>query len=227
MSAGGGKNIEIARNLNKPREASGSRPHQMVELVEAIILSLVAVATAWSGYQAARWGSEQAKLYGRSSRLRIEGQTLQVVSNQVKQYDAATVADWVEAETRGDKKLAAFYERRLMPEFQPAFEAWKKTDPLNNPNAPIGPSQMPEYRDSAGDQANAKNKQASEVFEQGTQAREVADEYIRGTVGLATVLFLTAMGQRFRSLRIRGVVLAVALLILCAPLWQILTLPKM
>lgn len=223
----GEKNIEIARNLSKSREAGASRPHQMVELIEAIILSLVAVATAWSGYQAARWGSEQAKLYGRSSRLRVEGQTLQVVANQIKQYDAATVADWLEAETRGDTKLAAFYERRFVPEFQPAFQAWKKTDPLNNPNAPIGPSQMPEYRDSTGDQATAKNNQATEVFEQGSRAREVADEYIRATVGLATVLFLTAMGQRFRSLRIRAVVLAVAALILCGPLWHILMLPKM
>lgn len=229
MPEGGGKNIEIAHELNKPREEPQmpARPHQIVEVVEAIILSLIAVATAWSGYQAARWGSEQAVLYGRSSRLRIEAQTLQVENNQAKQYNAATVASWLEAESRGDRKLAEFYERRVFPEFKPAFEAWKKTDPLNNPTAPAGPLLLPEYHDVRGEAAAAAGNEATDAFERGTRARTVADEYIRATVGLATVLFLTAMGQRFRSLRIRAAVLTVAFLILCLPLWHILTLPRL
>lgn len=229
MPEAGGKNIEIARDLNKPWEPELHAPsqlHKLVELIEAIILSLVAVATAWSGYQAARWGSEQAILYGRSSRLRVEGQTLQVQANQIKQYDAATVANWIDAKSRGDTKLAEFYERRFLPDFQPAFQAWKKTDPLNNPNAPAGPSQMPQYHDAIGDEAAARNDAATMAFEQGTHEREIADQYIRATVGLATVLFLTAMGQRFRSHKIRAALVAIAFLILCLPLWHILTLPR-
>jgi heme/copper-type cytochrome/quinol oxidase subunit 4 len=229
MPEAGGKNIEIARELNKKHDAeqhTQSRSGQMIELIEAIILSLVAIATAWSGYQAAKWGSVQSVLYGRSSRMRVESQTLQVEANQIKQYNAATVANWLEAESRGDKKLADFYERRFLPEFRPAFQAWKKTDPLNNPNALAGPGLMPEYHDSEGQEADEKGKAATEVFEQGTHAREVADEYVRATVGLATVLFLTAMSQRFRSQRIRTMLIAIAFLILCVPLWRILTLPR-
>ena len=44
----------------------------LVEIGEAILLALVAVATAWTGYQAARWDGDSAKLYGTSSRIRIE-----------------------------------------------------------------------------------------------------------------------------------------------------------
>src|SRR5215469_3611519 len=195
MSEAGGQNIEIAHHLNEAEEHSHakSRAHHVLELIEAVILALVAVTTAWSGYQAARWAANQSVLYGHSSRLRTEGQALQIESNQAKQYDASTVVEWLKAESQGNTKLADFFERRMLPEFLPAFEAWKKTDPLHNPNAPVGPAMMPEYRDVRGEEAAEKNTEATNVFDQGTHAREIGDAYVRVTVGLATVLFLVAM----------------------------------
>ena len=90
------------------------------------------------------------------------------------------------------------------PEFRPAFEAWKKTDPLNNPNAPAGPQLMAEYRSSKTEKAARLNHQATEVFEQGTRGREYADQYVRATVTLATVLLLIAISQRFKTRRRAG-----------------------
>jgi hypothetical protein len=230
MPEAGGHNIEIARHLNEEEEPAQSHAkghaHPVVEVIEAIILALVAVTTAWSGYQGARWDAHQSVLYGRSSRLRIEGETLAVESNQVKQYNGSTVAEWLTAESHGDTKLADFFERRLLPEFQPAFEAWKKTDPLHNPKAPAGPIMMPEYHDAKGDESARKNNEANELFEQGTRAREIGDAYVRVTVGLATVLFLVAMSQRFRSNRIRVMLVAIAFMLLCFPLWHVLTMPR-
>jgi hypothetical protein len=230
MPEAGGHNIEIAHHLNEgeepaPPHAKG-RAHLVVELIEAVILALVAVTTAWSGYQAARWDANQSVLYGRSSRLRVEGQTMEVEANQAKVYDASIVVEWLKSEFHGETKLADFFERRILPEFRPAFEAWKKTDPLHNPNAPVGPAMMPEYRDARGEEAARKNKEATDLFEQGTRAREIGDAYVRATVGLATVLFLVAMSQRFRSQRIRVMLVAIAFMLLCFPLWHILTLPR-
>jgi heme/copper-type cytochrome/quinol oxidase subunit 4 len=230
MPEAGGHNIEIARHLNESEENvhthSSSRGRHILELVEAIILALVAITTAWSGYQAARWDANQSVLYGRSSRLRVEGQVLEVESNQAKQYNGETVADWLRAEADGKPNLSAFFERRIFPEFRPAFEAWKKTDPLHNPNAPPGPMLMPEFRDARGEEAARKNQEATELFEQGTRAREIGDNYVRVTVGLATVLFLVAMSQRFKSSRIRVMLVAFAFVLLIYPLWQVLTQPR-
>jgi hypothetical protein len=64
---------------------------------------------------------------------------------------------WLKAEAHGDKKLAALFEGRFLPEFRPAFEAWKKTDPVNNPNAPAGPQLMEEYRSSKTQEAAKLN----------------------------------------------------------------------
>ena len=225
MPEAGGQNIEIAHHLNEGEHGEHHAPHAL-EFIEAIILALVAVTTAWSGYQAARWDARQSLLYGQSSRLRVEGQMQQLQANQVRQYDASMVVEWLKAESQGNTKLADFFERRLLPEFRPAFEAWKKTDPVNNPNAPPGPSMMAEYHDVRGEEAASKDRDASELFEQGTRAREIGDNYVRVTVGLATVLFLTAMSQRFRAHRVRMMLVVIAFVLLCVPLWHILMLPR-
>jgi uncharacterized membrane protein len=230
MPETGGANIEVAHHLNEGNEHvtphRRSRIHQIVEVVEAILLALVAITTAWSGYQSARWDSVQSELYGRSSRLRVEGQALEVEANQAKMYDSATVVEWLKAEAHGESKLADFFERRLLPEFQPAFQAWKKTDPLHNPNAVAGPALMPGYRDQRAEEAAKKNQTATELFDRGTEARERADEYVRVTVFLATVLLLIAIAQRFHSHRIRVVLATIALLMLSIPVWRLLTLPR-
>ena len=36
---------------------------EVIEIIEALILALVAVATAWSGYQAAKWAGMRAENY--------------------------------------------------------------------------------------------------------------------------------------------------------------------
>jgi hypothetical protein len=38
--------------------------------------------------------------------------------------------EWLKAEARGEIKLAKLFGRRLLPEFCPAFEAWKKTNKI-------------------------------------------------------------------------------------------------
>jgi hypothetical protein len=141
-------------------------------------------------------------------------------------YNASTVVEWLKAETQGQKKLSDLFERRFLPEFRPAFEAWKTTDPLNNPNAPAGPQLMPEYRSSKSEQAVSLSDQASEVFDQGTQARQHSDQYVRVTVTLATVLLLLAISQRFKTRGVRLGLLVIAALLLCFPIYRILTLPR-
>ena len=130
------------------------------------------------------------------------------------------------AEARSDKKLADLFERRLLPEFRPAFEAWKKTDPINNPKAPAGPQLMTEYRSAKTEEAAKLNDQATEVFAQGTRARDHSDQYVRVTVTLATVLLLIAVSQRFKTRGVRIGLLVTAMLLLCLPVYHILTLPR-
>ena len=226
MSEGGDSNIEVAHMLSERKESSESLRHEILEIAEAVVLAIVAITTAWSGYQAALWTGQQAELYGQASKLRIQAEGAATQVNQERLYNASTVVEWLKAEAHGDKKLADLFERRLLPEFRPAFEAWKKTDPLNNPNAPAGPQLMTEYRSSKMDEAGKLNDRATEVFEQGTRDRQHSDEYVRITVTLATVLLLMAISQRFKTRGVRFGLLVIAAVVLCFPVFHILTLPR-
>ena len=64
MSEAGGSNIEVAHHLGEHKESSQSLGHEILEIAEAVVLAVVAIATAWSGYQAALWTGLQAELYG-------------------------------------------------------------------------------------------------------------------------------------------------------------------
>jgi hypothetical protein len=221
-----GSNIEVAHHLSERHGRPSSLTHQIMEAAEAIVLAAVAIATAWSGYQAALWTGNQAGLYGISSKLRTQAEGIAAEANQERLYNAATVAEWLKATAHGERGLAEVFERRFLPEFRPAFEAWKGTSPLSNPAAPVGPSFMPEYHNSKLDEASRLRDQAAEVFEQGNGAQRNSDDYVRVTVTLATVLLLIAISQRFTIPLVRFGMTAVAMLLLCFPLYRIFTLPR-
>jgi hypothetical protein len=226
MPEAGGSNIEVAHHLSQQQGHSGAAGHEILEIAEAVVLAVVAIATAWSGYEAALWTGHQAERYGRSSKLRVQAAEVATAADQERLYNAATVVEWLKAEAHGEKNLVALFERRFLPEFRPAFEAWKATAPLSNPNAPAGPQLMREYHSSKMEEAADLNHQAADVFEQGNIARQHSDDYVRVTVTLATVLLLTATSQRFKIRSVRVGLAVFAALLLCTTVYRILTLPR-
>jgi hypothetical protein len=223
-------NVEIAGGLAEASTSTSkparSRWERLVEILEALVLAFVAIATAWSGYQAARWDGRQAELYGEASTIRIRADQLLTLGGQQRLLDVTTFNTWIEARSEGRKDLAALYERRFSPEFKVAFDAWLAADPFSNPDAPPGPSFMPQYVNGQIERGSASNERATQVFEEGTAARSVSDDYIRTTVVLATVLFLLALSQRFRVWGVRIAVLVVAGGLMLYGVLAILSFPR-
>ncbi len=136
-------NIEIAHRVHESGEhhEPHHRWHEVaIEIGEAFLLALVAVATAWSGYQAALWDGRSARLYGTSSRTRITATQNTMRGGQEQLYDATAFNFWLQAKLTGDAKLARDFEKRFRPEYRPAFRGWLATDPFVNPRAPAGRS---------------------------------------------------------------------------------------
>jgi hypothetical protein len=200
---------------------------EVIEIIEAVILALVAVATAWSGYQAAKWAGNRAEQYAEASRVRVTAEGLATLAGQERIYDSDTFNSWLAVKLDGKSQTAEFFERRFRDEYRPAFAAWMKTDPFNNAQAPPGPIFMPEYHNAKHEQFLGLNKQAAEMAEQGTKSGETGDNYVRITVLLATVLLITAIGQRFHFKAVRVVFMILAFLLLCLPLARLLMLPRM
>ena len=84
---------------------------------------------------------------------------------------------------------------------------------------------MPDYHNAKHEQFLSLNKQAAEIADRGTKSGETGDEDTI-TVLLATVLLITAIGQRFSFKAVRIAFIILACLLLCLPLLQLLTLPR-
>jgi hypothetical protein len=206
-----GFNIEIAHKLAEPEAGAATSPwFDLWEIAEAVVLALIAVATAWSGYHAAKWDGHQALLYGHASKLRVEAGVAAIEGAQQRLLDVVQSNEWIRARDAKNPQLADAYRDRLSREYRVAFEAWLKTEPLTNPNAPSGPTAMPEYRNALLEKAAELNNEATAAFTEGTKARAIAENYVRSTVLLATVLFLVAVAQRFRIRNVRRGLLLVA-----------------
>ena len=227
----GNANVEIAGHL---REHGGSKAHgsgsrrrlEWVEILEALLLAIVALTTAWSGLQSAKWDGVSSKAYSISSRLRAQSTEASLAGNQTLAYDAGTFNSWLGATLTGDKKLSTAFADRFTADYKVAFDAWLKLDPLHNPNAPAGPSLMPQYKNPLTEKATVLGNQATGQFVAGVNDRDTAEHYVRITVILAAVLFLIALGQRFdfRGIRISVMTVAGVLLVYAAVL--MLTYPR-
>ena len=144
-----------------------------------MILALVAVATAWSGYQAAKWAGKRAENYAQASRLRVTAEGLVTLAGQERIYDSDTFNSWLTAKLDGKEEAAEFFERRFRDQYRPAFAAWMSTDPFNNAQAPPGPIFMPDYHNAKHEQFLGLNKQAAEIADQGTKSGETETNMYR------------------------------------------------
>ena len=219
-------NVEFAQKIQEHGRPPAGGREQWIEIIEALLLAVVAVATAWSGYQAAKWSAISAREYNLASRTTVLSQEKATLAGQDRLYDITTFNAWTAATVSGKDKLAAFYQRRFRPEYATAFAAWWKLDPIHNPSAPPGPIFMAEYASATAQQSSELAEQAADHFENGVSMRETGDKYVRVTVFLALVLLLTALSQRFAIVGARVAVLAVAFILLVMSTYWMLTFPR-
>ena len=179
------------------------------EIVATVLLSLAAVATAWSGYQATRWNGEQTKASSRTNAIRIDAARAQGLSEAQKEVDVATFIQWIDSYARRETELTTFYQRRFRPEFKPAFNAWLATKPLTNPDAPLTPFVMPQYVLAAEAEAERLDAEAEVSAAQVRQNIQRASNYVLGVVLFSVALFFAGMSTKLDDLRLRRFALGV------------------
>jgi hypothetical protein len=181
-----------------------------LEIAATLLLSLAAVATAWASYQSSRWHGEQAKAAGSSVSSRVESTRAAELANAQTQVDIGLFTQWIDAYAHDDSELATFYRRRFRPEFVPAFRSWIATRPRTNPEAPLSPFALPEYKPAAAARAAALEADATAASRDVATYIQRADDYVLAVVLFAVSLFFAGMSIRMRSQGSRVFVLAVA-----------------
>jgi hypothetical protein len=196
-----------------------------LEVLSTVLLAFAAVATSWSGYQATRWNGEQAKASGRTNAIRIDAARAQGLSQAQTQVDVATFAQWVDAYALQRTELADFYFKRFRKEFRPAVDAWIATRPLKNPEAPLTPFAMPEYKLAAA--AEAKRLDAEAEISSATVRRDIqrSSNYVLGVVLFSVSLFFAGMSTKLSDNRLRTFTLVVGCAVFLSTLIWIATSP--
>ena len=195
------------------------------ELAATVLLALAAVATAWASYQAARWHGEQARAQSASIAARVESTRATGVANRQVQIDVAVFTQWVDAYARRETELAAFYRKRFRPEFEPAFGAWVATRPRINPQAPLSPFAMPQYKLAAAAKADRLEVRAGAASQRAGRFIQRADDYALAVVLFAVSLFFAGISTRLGSSTTRMVVLGLGCALFLGALGWIATFP--
>lgn len=201
------------------------RQDKILEIITSIMLALASLVAAWSAYQASAWGSEQATMAQVTARKRLESTRALTRGGQLQILDVMVFMQWMEAARTDNQPLAQHYRERFTAEFKPAFEAWLKLDPANNPGAP-SPFALPEYAPAtwaAADKAEEAANQASERFQ---YANDTSTAYVRNTLFTAMALFFGGIAGRFEYRPVRIGMLALAILMLLIGIGNALAMPK-
>ena len=213
---------EIAEHA---KHQAHERRERMLSIAEAVLLSLVALLAAWSGYAAAKWSTESRVSLAEASTVRAKANRANLVAMELRNFDSSTFEAWFAAYTAGNEQAMALAERRFRPQFHVAFDAWRATKPETNPRAPRGPTYMPQYRQPELRVGERLDGQAEEAFATGASAGKTADDYVRTTVFLAVVLFLVGISAHFPLRSARYGLIALATVLLVVSLVRLAQLP--
>lgn len=196
------------------------------ELVAVVALAVTAVLTAWSGFEASKWGGEISIAFSRASTARIEASRHVAEANTARNFDLTVFGVYVQAVAEGDAVLREFVETRFTDHFAVAFDAWTAMTPLANTDAPKSPFALPEYRPPGETEAADADARADALFAEALENNQRGDDYTLLTVLFALVLFFTAVSQRLRSAMLTWVVLGGAVVLLLVGVGFLISFPK-
>ena len=189
-------------------------PHQMTvasypirELVAVLLLSVTAIVTAWTGFQASKWSGAMSISFSEASSSRIEAGRQEAVANRKQDIQVSLFTQWLQARQTGDEELAVFLQDRFPEPLATAFPIWGESKPLTNPDAAPTPFELEEYAIPELDAAAEADKRADQRFAEALRNNQRGDNYTVLTIGFATVLFFGAIAGRMGSARAQATLL--------------------
>lgn len=199
---------------------------ERIELWSAVLLAAATVATAYSAYEATRWGGVQATSFTEAGTARTESAKAESDGFTLVAIDANIFTEYAVAFSQGNERLMEILRKRFFrSEFKPAYRAWLRDQPLTNPAAAKLPFQLPEYRIAKLEAADQLSDKAGRLFDQGREANQTSDEYVLGTIFFAAVLFFAGLATKFKSDRIALGALSFGTLMFLGGLIRLGTLP--
>jgi hypothetical protein len=191
----------------------------------AVVLSLATVSSAWCAYQATLWSGVQTFRLAAANKAGRESSAATMAALQTRAFDASMFINYMQAKNEGNERQEKFLFQRFRPEMKKALEAWLKTDPFGNPQAPLGPFKMAEYDQQELEEAKRHDERFAQEHAAAEQANQHSDTYVLLTVLFASVLFFGGIAGTLDSHRLRISILTMALVFFVVTVAVLGTMP--
>src|SRR4051794_41949920 len=112
--------VPETRAAAEPKQSGHAR---WLSILEAVLLSVVALLAAYSGYAAAKWGTESSVTLATASAERAKANRADIEGIVTRGLDSASFNTWFTAFTAGNRGAQRLAERRVRPRHPPAVTA--------------------------------------------------------------------------------------------------------
>lgn len=230
MAMGG--SVDLHGPVDGDRRTVGERNlDRRFELLEAIILAIATVFTAWAAFQATKWSGVQADSYSVAATERATGTRAANIATAQFTIDAASFQAWLGAVSDENERgqtsfdadgnytpnpdlLSGFLHDRFSDEMQPAFQEWIASDPFTSSDAAPTPFDLASYELQSVQVLQDHDAAADAAAATARDANQRGDNYVLVTVLLASVLFFAGISSKMDTLRARLLLTSLAVLVL-------------
>jgi hypothetical protein len=205
---------EVADHLQEEHESQLRRDSKEIErdwleIVVAFVLALAALGSAWSAYQAARWGTYGTEQIAAATAKRAQQNQASTFGGQTAVADVQFYTQWLAATVSGDRKVAAEFRAKMTPELSRAMDRWLAGAPPGTVPAGVPFSNygyvVPQVQEAA-----ALGRQAAALQAGAARSHNQANRFVLIGVLFAITLFFGAISGRFGAKALRTAMVALA-----------------
>ena len=221
---------------SEPTESSSSSPLPVAlpsssadwrELVAVILISVTTILTAWTAFQASKWGGAMSINFSQASAARIDATRFESDANRQASVQVALFTQWLNAQTTDNDELAVFLRDSFPEPLATAASDWLNERAVDSQAAPQTPFDMSSYVLDDAVRAAAEQERAEQLSVRALASSRNSDNYTVLTILFATVLFFAAVSNRVKKALSSWTLIGVALVVFVGSATVLASLPKL
>ncbi|CAN5295102.1 hypothetical protein BH11ACT5_BH11ACT5_26790 [soil metagenome] len=193
------------------------------EVIIAILLGVVSIATAYASFQSSLYGGVQAQSYTNGTNLSTESESMYLEANQQYVQDSQLWQTLTELRldiANPDPAISAaaqikydtIYFQSVSDDFDGAIQR-ADTENAANPDFYVDPSNDEDYQAALFGDYGDKNLEATQTIAKGDEANAFGDRLTLATVIMAVSLFLLGIAAVVSAFRVKLIMGGVAVVI--------------
>jgi hypothetical protein len=213
-------------NDNKLEAGKTAQLKSRLEIYNTIILSLATLAIAWCSYQSSLWSGVQTFKLAESNGYNRKAQQEAITSGQRRVMDEQIIIQFVEDFVARNVEKTGFYMNRIRPELSNVLRKWAASNPINDTTAPAHPMVTKEYLEIVRNELKVSeelSRLGQECMDAAQSANNVSDRYTRLTVIFSMIMFLGAITQKIKNVKLSRIITIASMIILVVALLVLFT----